>query len=139
MSSPYALQITINNNKRIKEFNDKRELENYLIKVKEVQKKNPHVTIQTKIIRKPRQVEDKRRESLCWEPYEKKILDFAGNEMMRCVPVPKKAKNIIYCPYCLEYKEVKVIDLGYGLKEKGCPDCEITLRDFYMRTANSLW
>jgi len=83
---------------------------------------------------------DSRSESIAWEIAVNKkgepILDHKGRQLYQSIPVPRKGKNIIFCPYCNRYKDIETVDLGHGLKEKGCDNCGITMKDFHMKRVN---
>lgn len=134
---PYAVKVVIGSTERVAEFNTDEELSDFLNKAEEL-KKTKAPNLKVTIIREP----DPRENSLCWEPIfvdGKPLLDIDGKQMYRCIPVKRRGKNILYCPYCLQYVEKKAVDLGYGLKVDGCEKCGMTVNDFYMKTANGLW
>lgn len=84
---------------------------------------------------------DPRSDSIAWEPVKNKkgesMLDYNGNPLYQSISVPSKGKNIIFCPYCNQYKELETFDIGHGLKEKGCKNCGITMKDFHMKRVNN--
>lgn len=87
--------------------------------------------------------DDFKSESIAWELITvgkgKPMLDFNGDPMYKSVPVPAKEEGIIFCPHCDQFKEIETVDLGGTLKEKGCNDCGMTLKEFHMRRVNDLW
>ena len=86
--------------------------------------------------------DDYREESIAWEVVVDKRgnpkLNHRGDKIYQSVPVPKKGSNIIFCPYCDKYRELDRFNVGYGLIEKGCSDCGMTLHDFHMKRVNQL-
>ena len=82
-----------------------------------------------------------KQDSIAWEIAKDKkgnpIKDYKGDILYQSVPVPSKGKGIIFCPYCDRYKDIDSFDVGYGLKEKGCKECNVTMRDFHMKRVNN--
>ena len=136
---PYAVKVTIQEKISTKEFDTKEELEAFLLKAEEVKKKAPSLLVE--IIRQPEIIDDPREESLAWVAIMENGVrkkDSYGKFLYRSVPVPQKPK-VMYCPYCMAYKDFKQISLGYGQLVKGCPDCGMTVLDFHVKTVNNLW
>lgn len=83
-----------------------------------------------------------KEDSIAWEAVKDKkgkpLTDFKGEIMYQSIPVPSKGKGNIFCPYCDKYKNTDSFDVGYGLKEKGCKECNITMKDFHMKRVNSI-
>lgn len=149
---PYAVGVVIGDKKSIKEFDTEIEFKTFLQKAEELKNRAP--TLLVKIIRKPQPaptpvkkraeevINDPREDSLCWKPVIKdgrRTKDSWGRLLYQCIQAPFKSQKVLYCPYCNAYKEWGMVDLGYGLKEKGCTDCGMTKNDFYIKTANGLW
>lgn len=151
---PYAVSVTIGDKVTGKEFDNVTEFKAFLEKAVELKKKAPNLKVT--IIRTPEQQKKKaqskkqkvevikdqsKEDSLCWKPIYKDgkpVVDYSNRQLYRCIPVPQKPK-VFYCPYCNAYKQWAKVDYGYGLIVRGCPDCEVSDQDFYIKTANNLW
>ena len=148
---PYAVSVTIGGKVSGKEFDNARELNDFLAKAEELKKKAPTLIVtvtrnglpQKKAAPKlhAAKLDPRKEESLCWERTYREgapLADYKGDQIYKCVPVARKP-NVYYCPYCHSYKKWGSIQTDYDLVYKGCETCEISDQDFNVKTANSLW
>lgn len=47
-----------------------------------------------------------------------------------------KGKNVMFCPYCADWKEYKKLEED---DYKSCVECEVGEKDFWVRTLNDTW
>jgi hypothetical protein len=143
---PYAVAVTVGQKVSGKEFETEKEMNEFIAKAEELKKKAPSLLV--RIIRRPKPkpklkgiiLNEDKEQCRAWERVMQNGVHFVmdGKQIYQCVPVQGKPK-VIYCPYCHGYKEIEQVDLGHGLKEKGCKSCGVTENDFNMKTANNLW
>ena len=106
----WAVFVVYKGKRRRKNFDDEKEAQAFLEKIKEKYKDKEGLLLGVVSISIP----------------------FSRNE----AKLKPKGKNIYWCPYCREWRKFGLsIDSGYVT----CPLCSISIFDFHVRNENRLW
>lgn len=140
LNKPFGVVVKIGGKAMMKEFNSELEADEFIKKAEQLREKAPDLEIQ-KIRRKKRGYEG-RAESPAFEPYinpktNRPVLDSQGRVIYKCKKVPPK-RGYLFCTECHEYTKFKEMEIGYGIVTKRCPQCGISINDYYVRVANGL-
>lgn len=138
MMKPYAVEVILSGKRSEKDFLTKQEMAAYLKKAEALKTQAPSLLVN--IIREPNRikprVDEEKENCLAWVRLES--IGANGLHNYQCVAVPKKP-GMMYCPHCHGYKKMAKLDYDNGLIVDGCPGCEMSSQDFYIKTANNLW